>query len=232
MKPYLLALCGGERSFEHDERITGRGRGVAVASLKGGRTVFASCRHNFINKVALSIYDKDRKSVEISERSLMLLIPTRDDLDLVLFVLPIPVSNECIRLSSQPIENNTVLYHAQNIVTNDQPPGSKVFAFSGAKTSKTSGRAICSFGDGTYELVPEDGGVAKAKDAGRQIFYSILGMKSRPGVSGSPLWDKYGTIRGMVCGGTGKDVSSPRLIYLPVRYMVRELKILLANEKK
>jgi len=104
-----------------------------------------------------------------------------------------------------------------------------VFAFSEAITRKSEGRVICSLGSGTYDDVASDDAVKYAKEAGRQTFYNLLKMESRPGVSGSPLWDKYGAIRGIVCGGTRSNTSEPMLVYLPVRYILSELKILLKN---
>lgn len=231
MRPYLLALCGGERDYSSPDSLVTRGRGVAVAvaSLPGNRSVFVTCRHNIVNKVALNVYNEDGEAVKVEHRAMTLLLPKKDDLDLVLFVLPIAVVAERIRLSAQPIEKNTTLSHAQNIFSGESKSVNDVFVFSEASTCKSDGRAICSLGSGIYEFVADEKAVSRAKEAGRQTFYNVLMMESRPGVSGSPLWDKYGAIRGIVCGGTEKDAIVPRLIYLPVRYIESELKITLSN---
>ena len=231
MKPYLLALCGKEIDLGSPDSLASRGRGVAVAvaSLPGNRSVFVTCRHNILNKVGLIIYDENGKGVEVESNSMTVLLPTRDDLDLILFVLPVTVPSERIRLSSQPIGKETALSHAQNIVWSEPESPSDVFAFSKATTRRADGRAICSMGSGIYEFVADDAAAKRAKEAGRQTFYNVLLMESRPGVSGSPLWDKYGAIRGIVCGGTSKNATVAKLIYLPVRHIESELKITLSN---
>lgn len=229
MKPYILAM-----NFTESSRVGNfaRGRGVAfaVASLSSGRTVFVTCRHNFFNKTAFVIFDENGKSVDFYGAGTHVLSSTREDLDVSLFVLPVSVPVERIRLSTQPIVANTQLSHAQNVVGSDG--GSReAFVFTSKSASKCGERAICSLGSGAYEIIRTEAEVNESLTAGRKTFYGVIDMGSRPGVSGSPLWDKYGAIRGMVCGGNDETSPKPRLIYLPIRLIEPELKILLHNER-
>lgn len=232
MKPFLLAMFGAQGDKNHPDSLVTKGRSVAfaVASLSSGHTVFATCKHNILDTPTLSVFDERGQVIGVEGDGMKLLLSRQEDLDLALFTLPICVSIERIRLSTFPIEPNSDLSHAQNIGgTKECSAGT--FAVTTKTTRKSQERAICSLGSGVYEFVQDDEGVRVAKQAGRKNFYGVLHMASRPGVSGSPLWDKYGAIRGMVCGGNDADKEEPKLIYVPTRSIEAELKILLANER-
>ncbi|HWP61336.1 MAG TPA: hypothetical protein VN495_01920, partial [Candidatus Paceibacterota bacterium] len=52
-------------------------------------------------------------------------------------------------------------------------------------------------------------------------------MRSWPGVSGSPLWDQYGNVLGMVGGGNQELTESDpdfHLVYLPAKVIKENLR--------
>ena len=232
MKPFMLALNFAEGNNTEAESRVAKGRGVAfaVASLSQGRSVFATCKHNFMNKSALVIFDENGETVGLDGEGMQILFSSREDLDVALIILPISVAAERIRLSTQSFSGKIDLSHAQNVVGSKNNQGC-AFVVSSEVSRKSDERAICSLGSGLYEFVKTESEVSEALAVGRKTFYSVLHMGSRPGVSGSPLWDKYGAIRGMVCGGNDEAGPMPKLIFLPVRSIEAELKILIHNER-
>ena len=57
-------------------------------------------------------------------------------------------------------------------------------------------------------------------------------MRSWPGVSGSPLWDKTGGVVGMVAGGTENLTEADpdyNLVYLPAKQIQACMKKFLGN---
>jgi hypothetical protein len=222
MQPYLLAF--GHQ--EVPETIKERSVIFAVMATAQNRTLFATCRHTHPLQARSFFYAVTERNEELTLPGDAKLFPSqKTELDLTFVELDIRVPAERMRFNEAPIQKGSSILHARNVLSKKGFPEGQVFQVSSANTERAAFRAVYTHA-GTYSFLDWTGGFDEAKKQGMSVFYDVLEMQSWPGVSGSPLWDNFGAIRGMVCGGTDEEYPStdgvPRLVYLPAKTILRE----------
>lgn len=220
MKPYLLAI---DSLNAPGSRFQG-GKGVLFALMPTtkGKTLFATCRHLWVPGTTTSFFAHTEEGVPLGGLEAKLLPLQGTSLDLMFWEVSTAVPAECMRTNEWPIQKGTSISHARNVLRRPEFSEGKVFHVSTAQTRHGNSRAVRI--DGKFFYAPDKQSLDEAKALGMPL-YSVLGMQSRPGVSGSPLWDNFGAIRGMVCGGDEEPTSgdvAPRLIYLPIKTILKE----------
>lgn len=225
MQPYLLAFCG--------RRPNGLTRSVltAIARVGPNKTLFATCRHVLTQTHHLHIIDENGNSLPNSKWAV---IPVANPvLDLSFLFIRHDVPAERIRLGESRIPKGTMLSHARNRFGETETPSP--FVIHSASTKQSSFRAELGWSerdkDMRYNFLKDEGALQEARREGVQTLYHVLEMESWAGVSGSALWDKFGAIRGMVCGGDSRETRQkdgiPRLVYIPVKTIAKQAKLVL-----
>lgn len=87
-------------------------------------------------------------------------------------------------------------------------------------TTQTAGRTTGKFLYTGTQFLPLDDNLKRSIGIVPKAPHKGVTMRSWPGVSGSPLWDKFGNVLGMVAGGT-EELTAERpeynLVYLPAK---------------
>lgn len=224
MIPYMVALCITKTETEN----SGRAVLTAVASVDKQRTLFATCKHAVRQQFDATVFDEKHGLVPL--RNARVLVGSLADLDLAFMVLEIALPQERrIRINNEPIRGTVQLSHAQNIAMRT---GEEVFKITTASVRPSPFKAVREQ-DMSFSTLHRAGDLERAHKSGFQTLYGVLEMLSVPGVSGSPLWDQTGAIRGMVCSGTTErhELQAadgiPRLIYLPIKKIMKEAQYVL-----
>lgn len=228
MQPYLLAYCG--------RRPDGLARSVltAVARVGPNKTLFATCQHAVTQTRDLHIIDENGAHLPSATWAV---IPVANPvLDLVFLFIRHDVPAERIRLNESPIPRDTLLLsHARNRFGQTDTPAPLVIHSASAKRSQfRAERGFPKDSDSLgYRFLTSEDEIKEARNEGVQTFYDVLDMESWTGVSGSALWDKFGAIRGMVCGGdsaeTRQEDGVPRLVYIPAKTIAKQVKLILSH---
>jgi len=225
MQPYLLAFC--ER--KPDKRLT-RSVLTAVARVGPGKTLFAACKHGITQTTDLMIINE--AGIPLPHMRHVLIPTPRIDLDLAFLLLHHNVDAARIAFNTSPIRQET-LSHARNVFASNVEASPFRIHTATAKDAGFKAQLGWSAEDTTlrFKHLKKKEEVKEAQRTGTTV-YPILEMESWPGVSGSALWDKSGTIRGMVCGGdrNGDDEEKMlTLVYIPANLIAKEMHKLLQN---
>lgn len=140
------------------------------------------------------------------------IIAIETDTDLALIEMEMDSIPKPVRLCDRRIAKDMTLYHARNVMFKNEFEG-QACVFSEQVVSPMLNRFVLD-DCGAIE-VPDS---ARAQMRGRCLLRGLR-MRSWPGVSGSPLWDRFGNVYGMVQGGN-EELNERRpefvLAYLPV----------------
>lgn len=233
--PFLLVSCV-EMLNDTTARSTGRSIAFPVAYTKAGKTLFCTCSHTITHHLEMGnkllFHYADGTEVPLVDRILNNVMPLALNLDLSFFEIDSDEKIEVARLRDRVITTGLELSHVRNVCFREDFPDQKtVFATQvvGASTGKHM------FLDEMFYKV--DAGLRqKAKSVALpKSPHRGVAMRSWPGVSGSPLWDKSGNVLGMVAGGTEKLTEEyPRwnLVYLPAKQIQYCMRTFLQNKIK
>lgn len=149
-----------------------------------------------------------------------MILPPEMGTDLALMEMSVDELPALVRLSDRTPSKGMTLCHARNVMFKND---FKDQTFVVSEQSVASIPRRFTFANGDYFDVREHhaliGQAAKNPLRG-------LAMQSWPGVSGSPIWDSYGNVLGMVCGGNGElSESEPEffVVYLPAKEIKKNL---------
>lgn len=215
MIPYMLALC--IKSAERNSNVVL----TAIAAIDHKRTLFATCKHG-VQEGMVEIFLCDERVRELVSPMNAWAAPAPDlDLAFVAFDFALPLGRP-VRINEARIGRETLISHARNVVARG---AAEAFQVTTAMTRQSPYKAVREQ-NGSFSALDQPGDLEKARAFGFQTLYGVLEMQSWPGVSGSALWDRTGSIRGMVCGGSDDKHPAvdevPRLIYLPIKKIMKE----------
>lgn len=222
MQPCLLALC--ERHGE--EKIKRAAVMTAVVQINPSQALFVTCKHAIKDHTKLFFVDE---TGAMSMEKWTIFHHPGSDVDLSFALIPRSIPPGQIKVSESPINPGTVLSHARNRLEKEE---SSPFTIHTATARNLPIQAVINLVDPEwtkFTLSTDEEGFRTAKSLGVRPLYRVLEMESWPGVSGSALWDKYGSIRGIVCGGSMRAEETRRLIYLPAKTVMRETRLVLAQ---
>lgn len=218
--PFLLVNC---LRTSGDVVIGGNGRSVAfpVAKTKQGKYLFCTCSHTVTDHLAnggsLHFYHSDGAEVSISDRVRNYVIPPELNLDLSFFEATMDREIGRARLSDRPIASGLELSHVRNVCFKENFPDQKS-VITKQTVEGTGGRYFMAFD--RFHKTDVDLRQSLGSEPMPKSPHKGIVMRSWPGVSGSPLWDKNGNVIGMVAGGTEElTEENPRynLVYLPAK---------------
>lgn len=220
MQPYLLAFC--ERKSEN--RVT-RSVLTAVARVGPGKTLFAACKHGITQTTNLMVINE--AGIPLPHMRHVLIPTPRTDLDLAFLLLHHNVDAARITFNTSPIrQTEVVLSHARNVFVGNINASPFFIHTATAKDAGFKAQLGWSAENTTlrYKHLKARGEIKEAQRTGSTV-YPVLTMESRPGVSGSALWDKDGSICGIVCGGDRADNTekSLGLVYMPAKLIKDEM---------
>ncbi len=226
---FLLVNC---LETSGDAVTGGSGRSVAfpVAITKEGKYLFCTCSHSITDHLSkggsLLFYYADGTEVPRGERVRNNVIPAELNFDLSFFEIEIDRKIDLVKFNERSVAAGLELSHVRNVCFKGDFPN-----LTSVITTQVVEARIGKFllsGDRFYkvaDLKSTPGTLPKSPHQG-------VVMRSWPGVSGSPLWDKTGSVVGMVAGGTEKlTEAEPRynLIYLPAKQVQECMKIFLSQ---
>jgi len=228
--PFLLVNCV---ETSGDVVSGGSGRSVAfpVAKTTQGKYLFCTCSHTITSHIAkggsLHYCYADGTDVPSGERIRNHVIPPELNFDLSFFEKDVDREIGRARFSDRLIAPGLELSHVRNVCFREDFPDQKSVITTQA-VEATTGKYM--FGGDRFHKVDADlrqmfGALPKSPHKG-------LAIRSWPGVSGSPLWDKSGSVLGMVAGGTQELTEErPRynLIYLPAKQIQSCMKKFLSS---
>ena len=228
--PFLLVNCL-ETSGDMVTGGSGRSVGFPVAKTKEGRVLFCTCSHTITDHLAkgglLNFYYADGTQVSLSRRIRNNVIPPELNFDLSFFEADIDRKIGIVRLSERSVAPGLELSHVRNVCFKEDFPDQKsVF------TTQTVGAITGKFMFGGDRFHKVDADLKQALQVLPKSPHKGVAMRSWPGVSGSPLWDKTGGVVGMVAGGTEKlTEANPdyNLVYLPAKQIQACMKKFLGN---
>ena len=218
MPPFLLVNCV---ETSGDMVTGGSGRSVAfpVAKTTQGKYLFCTCSHTVTDHIAkggsLHFCYADGTEVPSGERVRNHVIPPELNFDLSFFEKDIDREIGLARFSGRSIVPGLELSHVRNVCFREDFPEQKS-VITTQIVEATTGKFV--FGGDRFHKV--DAHLGLALGALPKSPHKGVAMRSWPGVSGSPLWDKNGSVLGMVAGGTEELTEErPRynLVYLPAK---------------
>lgn len=223
--PFLLVNC-----LETSDSMTvrGSGRSVAfpVAKTTQGKYLFCTCSHTITGHIAkggsLHFLYADGIDVPRDERVRNHVIPPEMNLDLCFFELAIDRELGFARFTERPIVPGLELCHVRNVCFRADFPDQKM-VITAQKVEATTGKYV--FDGDRFHKMDED--LRRALGTPLKNPHKGLAMRSWPGVSGSPLWDKSGSVLGLVAGGTEKltdENPNYNLVYLPAKQILSCMK--------
>lgn len=216
--PFLLVNC---LETANGMVIGGSGRSVAipVAKTTQGKYLFCTCSHTITGHIAkggsLGFYYADGMEVPLGERVRNHVIPPELNFDLSFFEKTIDREVGFVRFSERSIVPGLELSHVRNVCFREDFPDQKS-VITTQTVEATTGMFM--FGGDRFHKVDAD--LRQALVILPKSPHKGVAMRSWPGVSGSPLWDKTGGVLGMVAGGTEElTEENPRynLVYLPAK---------------
>lgn len=216
--PFILVNCLDDRN---GDIVRGTGRSIAfpVAKTKNGKYLFATCAHTITDHLErglpLHMLFADGSEVPRDGPLRNNVIPPQLNFDLSFFELDVGNKIGVVRFSARTVSAGNDLSHVRNVCFKEDAEGRQSVI-----TTQTTGRST-----GKYLL--DVGMFHQVDDALKRQVQPMpktphrgITMRSWPGVSGSPLWDKHGNVLGMVAGGT-EELTEERpdynLVYLPAK---------------
>lgn len=229
--PFILVNCL-ETSGGVVTRGSGRSVAFPVAKTKEGKYLFCTCSHAITDHLdkggSLHFCYDDGSDVPLGERVLNNVVPPELNFDLSFFEADIDRKIGIARFSGRSVVPGLELSHVRNVCYREDFPDQKS-VFTTQTVEARTGKFMLD--GGSFHKVDADlkrllGTMPKSPHKG-------VAMRSWPGVSGSPLWDKTGGVLGMVAGGTEElTKENPRfnLIYLPAKQIQSCMKKFLSKK--
>jgi hypothetical protein len=204
--------------------VPGRGRCVLfpVAARENDTVVFATCSHTVdgLDKYEARTCDVEGHEVGTDKGFRTLILPRALGTDLAFVIQQLKQVPLIVRLSERTIAKGSKLSHVRNVMFRSDFKD-QTHLVTEQSASPLSRR---------FAYVEESYREPKEQIAalGQRLKNPLraLAMRSVPGVSGSPLWDQYGNVLGMVCGGNEELTESEKeyfLVYLPAKEIKRNL---------
>ena len=208
--------------------LDGRGVMFPVAKTKTGRIIFASCAHVYDEKMGyqeMMYHHEDGTHLTMVAETRNMILPYELGADLVFVEASVedPSTIETVRLRDERISGGVELHHVRNVMYKEDFKGQFCSIGSGTATLRKG----VSFGrisrhNATFQELPNG-----KTHPGFKFPLKGLWMRSDPGRSGSPLWDKTGAVYGMVCGGSNElqsEDENHHLVYLPTPVIKKYLR--------
>lgn len=216
--PFILVNC---LETKHGEVVRGTGRSIAfpVAKTKNGKHLFATCAHTLIEHLdkGLPLYMLHADGSEVPRDGPLRnnVIPPQLNFDLSFFELDVGKQMGLVRFSNRTVSSGSELSHVRNVCFKEDSDGKKTVV-----TTQTTGRSNGKYLYVGSQFLPVDDALKRSLRVMPKCPHKGITMRSWPGVSGSPLWDKHGNVLGMVAGGT-EVLTTERpdynLVYLPAK---------------
>jgi|GEM_PF-2613915 len=211
----------------NDTKLDSGGRAVMfpVAKTRKGSVIFATCAHaveNHSGRIQMTVFDHNGENLEYAGNTQNWIIPPSIGADLVFIDMPVSDMSQFqpVRLQKDRISTGKELTYTRNVMyKKDFPEQILLTETKKAHLIKTEIYARSSKGFDTLS--------AGYNSMGRNYPIRGLWMRSYPGVSGSPLYDNFGRVYGMVCGGNNSlDIkyNDYFLVYLPSKLIKKYLK--------
>jgi hypothetical protein len=227
---YILVNCVD--ATQHD-KVLGNGRSVAfpVAKTKNGKTLFATCSHTVTDHIGkgLQLYMTyaDGTQLILDSRFRNHVIHPDQNSDLSFLEIHAEHGLSMVKFGDRHISPGTELTHVRNVSSRAEFEGQ--FA---VLTTQNAGEHTGKYLVGRERFHQLDADLIRTLGNTPKCPHRGIAMRSWPGVSGSPLWDKFGNVLGMVAGGTEELTSaSPNynLVFLPSKEIRMCLKIYLGH---
>lgn len=217
-----------------DGQITGgSGRSVAfpVAKARGGKLLFATCSHTItahIDKgLPLQMLYSDGMQLPEGEPINNHVIPVEFNYDLCFFETKVDRELRVPRFGTPTTVVNMELSHVRNV--------SYRADFSNQTwviTTQTATTATGSYTLGGDKYHQVDQRLKETLGKLPKNSHRGINIRSWPGTSGSPLWNRHGIVVGMVAGGTTElTPQNPQynMVYLPTKHILFCLKKFLSD---
>jgi len=216
--PFILVNCM-ELSGGVITKGTGRSVAFPVARTKEGKYLFCTCSHAITHHLerggVLNFCYEDGTEVPSVKQVRNNVMPNELNLDLSFFEINIDRKIGFVSFSARMVTPGLELSHVRNVCFKKGFPDQS-FVLTTQTVEATTGKFV--LWGGLYHRADKDfkrapGNMPKSPHKG-------VAIRSWPGVSGSPLWDKGGNVLGMVAGGTeelGEENQRHNLIYLPAK---------------
>jgi len=216
-------LIFGINTTVAESKKTRAGVAFVIGKTKTGSTVLATCAHILgpVTTNGIYIHDKDGNRINLTDNTSGILCNQgKSALDLGFLEIDSETRPEVARFSDKRITLGDTLTHARNNLSDIDKPAS-VFQYS-SETLNSGPRMRHAYHVHSGFRIQDDPKVRNALEKqGATFDYAVLEMQSRVGVSGSPLWDSFGRVRGMVCGGSDEEKE---LIFLPIKTIQKRFK--------
>lgn len=180
------------------KRFTGRYVAFPVGRTKSGKYLLATCAHSVVSSGAMhavQLLYPDGTQLSTGEMHKNHIVPPQLGLDLAFIEIQLDTDMTVSRLKSDRIKSRSEISHVRNVSGREEFNG--VYNITTASVSELRQR-FRPLDDYSYEEIENlrtaDGQIPSGSHKG-------LTMQSWPGVSGSPLWDTFDNIRGMVAAG-------------------------------
>ncbi len=186
-------------------------------SVKGKRVVLATAAHtvdDLVGNYEMILSDASGQRLPPTQTAVRtMILPAELGMDLAFLEMRMDEVPTPVRLSEQAISKGAVLSHARNVLL--RPEFKETYVIS-PQTVAPLPRRFTRL-EGQYVETIEQANVA-----GKVFKNPLRGlvMRSWPGVSGSPIWDSFGNVLGMVCGGNEELTETEPaffLVYLPAK---------------
>lgn len=186
-------------------------------SVQGKNVVFATAAHTLAGiggQYKMMLADANGHELPpATTPTKTLILPPEFGMDIAFLQMQMDAPPTAVRLSDKSIPKGAVLSHARNVRLRDE------FEETCRVTQQTVSPLSRRFTFDVDQYVEVSEQVALVGRAHKNPLRA-LAARSWPGVSGSPLWDQYGNVLGMVCGGNEETTEAEPeffLIYLPAK---------------
>lgn len=186
-------------------------------SVKGNSVVFVTAAHAVAGlggRYEMILSDANGQKLPPTKiPTKTMILPPELGMDVAFLETQMDAPPTPVRLSEKSISKGTVLSHARNVLFRTELEGT--YMVSRQTTAPLSRRF-------TFDVDQHIEVSEQVAQVGRVYKNPLrtLAMRSWPGVSGSPIWDPYGNVLGMVCGGNEElTAAEPEffLVYLPAK---------------
>ncbi len=216
----------------NDKTLRSRAVAFPVAKTKQGTTIFATCAHvvegkGMVFPIALVYSDGASASLPTEEMYTNHVMHPNSGTDLAFIEAKVGRNMKLCTLSDSRIDRGTRLFHARNVCYKEGFDDD--FCVVTEQTASAMSKQYVLI-DGAYREVTKD--LIQVLGRHPPAPQKVLMMRSWPGVSGSPVWDELGKVRGMVCGGNEEltaDAPEHFMVYLPADKIKKNLKKFLGN---
>jgi len=227
---FLLVSCVdmGQDSMQS----VGRSVAFPVARTKEGRSLFCTCSHTITEHLGrggkLILQYPEGEEVPLGRPIINNVIPPELGSDLSFFEVDLDREVEIVNLRDSTISSGLEITHVRNTSLGSDFPD-EIYEF----TTQTVGGAA-----GKYALIDDrfhrvDDELKKMLEIIPKSPHKGILIQSWPGVSGSPLWDRYGRVLGMVAGGNQELTErypDYYLVYLPTKQIQSLMKRFLGEK--